>query len=772
MLQRTTEYLPAPLPHEKMSVNSGAGWDGITISEIFRILRRRIGIIAISTVVLVLLAVTIIIVVRPLYTATSTVLIDPRRPNVVNLDTTQATIQSPATDDSNIESQVLLAQSIAVLRHVVENLKLDEDPDFKPRPGLLTPIKKLFSSPVRGNVDPHEVEILGAVAVLQDRLKVTRERNSFLLDISVSAHDPEKAAQISNAVAGAYFNELIHSKADATKTAAGWLNQQLNDLKSRVAASDKTVEEYRAAHNLTMTQGETVNGQQITDLNTKLIEARAEEAEARAKYEQVAQIAKNKSDPGSVAEALASDTIARLRAQYAQLKENDADLSSRYGTQHPQVIAVRSQLRDTQRLINDEVQRILQSRRHGYEVAAAREASLEQSLNALQNVSGESGQAEVRLRELQREADANRTLYESFLGHYKEAAARESLNLPEARIVSSADIPLQPSFPKALLFVGLAIPLGAAFGSVLAIGVDRFDRRVKTTDQVAAFSAVPGIATLPLIGLRELSRITKRGRRELSKYREQPTRMLPLALQPPLMRYIIEEPNSIFAEAIRAVRLAVQRTSRERPMQIIMVTSAIDGEGKTTLAANLALSYTLMGVRTLLIEGDLRNPEMTRSLCPNAKIGLLDVALGRASLQQTVLIDRTTSLSILPSPPSDELETMSEFIFSDGMNIILSELRRHFEMIIFDAPPLIPLVDSRALGELADGIVVAVGWDRTPESLVARALDLLSPVKDRVLGTVLTRVDLRRLRNYDYYQSTAYIKPYDYGAGVKQKAGV
>jgi Mrp family chromosome partitioning ATPase len=139
-------------------------------------------------------------------------------------------------------------------------------------------------------------------------------------------------------------------------------------------------------------------------------------------------------------------------------------------------------------------------------------------------------------------------------------------------------------------------------------------------------------------------------------------------------------------------------------------------------------------------------------------------------LQQVILTDRTTSLSVLPAPPSDELEAMSEFAFSDGISIILSELRRHYEMIVVDAPPLIPLVDSRALGEHADGIVVAAGWDRTPENLVAQAIELLSPLRDRVLGTVLTRVDLRRLRNYDYYHSSAYIKPYEYGAGLKQGA--
>jgi capsular exopolysaccharide synthesis family protein len=205
-------------------------------------------------------------------------------------------------------------------------------------------------------------------------------------------------------------------------------------------------------------------------------------------------------------------------------------------------------------------------------------------------------------------------------------------------------------------------------------------------------------------------------------------------------------------------------------MQVVMLTSAIDGEGKTTLAANLALSYAMMGVRTLLIEGDIRNPEVTRSFCPSATVGLFDVASGRASLRQAILTDSSTNLSVLPSPASDELGAMSEFAYSDGMRVIISELRRHFEMIVIDAPPLIPLVESRALGEHADGIVLAVGWDRTPDNLVARAVDLLSPIKDRLLGAVLTRVDLRRLRAYDYYQSSAYIKPYYGNAGMRESA--
>jgi capsular exopolysaccharide synthesis family protein len=206
-------------------------------------------------------------------------------------------------------------------------------------------------------------------------------------------------------------------------------------------------------------------------------------------------------------------------------------------------------------------------------------------------------------------------------------------------------------------------------------------------------------------------------------------------------------------------------------MRTVMVTSAVEGDGKTTLAANLALSHAIMGVRTLLVEGDLRNPQMSKSLCPNAEVGLFDVALGRASLQQAILFDPATQLSVLPSPMSAETASMSDFLLSDGLTIILKQLERHYEIIIVDSPPLLPFVDSRALAEYADGIVLAVRWDRTPEDVVIRGLGLLAPFHDRILGTVLTQVDLSRLRHYDYYHSSAYIKPYNYPMSARPEAG-
>jgi exopolysaccharide transport family protein len=771
MLQRISDG-PAHIAYAPpIAADVGPPSAGITIAGIFTILRRRLTIIGFTTLVIVALTLAVIVVVRPLYTGTATVLIDPHRQEVINLNDNTATLRGASTDEAAVQSQVLLMQSAEVLRRVVKEQNLTADPDFMPQPSLLGPLKKLFSSGHKAEgLSAQDIAVMNAVDVLQKRLKVSRQQSSYLVDINVGSHDPTKAARVADAVANAYLAELVKGKVDSVKVAAGWMDQQLNDLKSRVHDADKAVEDYRAQHKLVMTQGVTVNDQQIADLNTQLIQARAEAAQAKAKYDQVAQVAKDHVDPGSLPEALASETIARLRGQYADLTKNVADLSSHFGPRHPMLVAAQAQLRDTQKLIDGEVHRILQSRRQSYDVAAAREASLEKSLGGLQDVSNDSGRAQVHLRELQREADANRNLYESFLGNYKQAAARESLKLPEARLVASSDVPMHPSFPRPLLFLSLALPLGLMFGAILAVGVDHFDRRIKSLNQLAILTGLPALASMPIIGLRELSRIAKRGRSALAQHNPASSGLLPIPLQPPLMHYIAEEPNSVFAEAVRAVRLSVQRAARVRPMQTVMVTSSIDGEGKTTLAANLALSYAMLGARTLLVEGDLRNPETTRSLCPRAKLGILDVALGQASLRQAILKDPTISFSVLPAPMVGHSTLANEFVFSNALGIILTELRRHYDVIVIDAPPLIPLVDSAALGEYADGIVMTVGWDRTREDVISRALGQLSSLHDRLLGTVLTRVDLKRMRHYDCYYSSAYIEPYTYVRGARQTA--
>ncbi len=283
-------------------------------------------------------------------------------------------------------------------------------------------------------------------------------------------------------------------------------------------------------------------------------------------------------------------------------------------------------------------------------------------------------------------------------------------------------------------------------------------------EQAEEISGVPALAALPSISSRELAGRAKRGRTELGNYDPRTMRLLPAALQPPLMRYAIEEPGTFFAEAIRAVRLAIQRARKIDTVKVVLVTSGLESEGKTTFAGNLALSFATLGIKTLLIDGDLRNPGLTRAVSPNADAGLLQVATGEVSLERAILLDRSTGLSILPSPAIKDVDAITELMFSEQIVEILDRLKSHYELIIIDSPPLIPLVDGRALAELADRILLAVAWNQTPREVVAHTMELLAPVHDRILGTVLTQVDLSKIRFYDYYRSSAYLKPYGVAA--------
>ena len=767
MLQRTSDYqnrkdLMESVP--SFSDGEARGYS-VDLRELVQILSRRRWIVILSTLALLVVAAAFLLIVTPRYTATATVLIDPHRSSVVDNNSNQPAAANSAADDSVINSQVSLIQSVAVLQRVVSQLNLARDPEFGPHSNIFSPIRRLFTAPKALAPGQTEEDVAKAAALdflLHKRLKVARDTTTFVINVDVSSEDPEKAAKIANAIVDSYFSEQVRSRYDTQKIAASWFNKQIEDLKSQVLASDKAVEEFKAAHSLTIAQGSTLNDQQLGDLNNKLIESHVQTAEARAKFEQVQNIVKTKADPGTLAQALSSDVIARLRTQYADVAKNLADVSSKFGSQHPLVVNARAQLRETQKLIDEEVRRILDSTRQALQVAQSREDALQKSLDNLTHVSNTLGNDQVRLRELQREADANRTLYASFLARYKETSAQESVELPDSRVVSKADIPISPSFPKTTLILALALFGGVGIGSVLAFAADHFDRRVKSLRQAEEITGVPTLAAVPMIGPRELAGRAIRGRQALSTYDPNAMGMLAPALRPPLMRYVLEEPTSLFAESVRAVRLAIQRASRTAPVKTVMVSSSVDGEGKTTLAVNLALSLASLGMRTVLVEGDLRNPEMSRSLCPRARIGAIEVATNRAGFDKALLVDRATGLAVLPSPSSQRTLANNEFVFSEAMSNILDRLRQHFDYVIIDSPPLIPLVDARALAEIVDRVVLTIRWDSTPQDVVAQAFGTLALAYDRVLGTVLTRVDMQRLRFYDYYQSSYYLSPYSY----------
>ncbi len=339
MLQPTFEYDLRRQVLDPASAPAAGPHRTVDLREMIRILRRRRTIVLTSIAGLLALTAAFVLLVTPLYTATSTVLIDPHRSHVADTNDQPPPPSNFGTDDAMIESQVLLIQSVAVLSRVVDELHLTDDPEFKPQWHFWNAIFDLFKSsgPPTGQ-SPQELAKARTLEILQRRLKVTREGTTFVIDIDASSESPRKSAKIANAVADSYFYEQINSKTNTNKIAATWLNQQLDDLKARVQGSDKAVEDFRASNNLITTQGQTVNDQQLTDLNNKLMEAHVQTAEAKSKYDQVQGIAKSHSDPGTLDQALNSQVITQLRTQYADVAKTVADLSSKFGPQHPQVL--------------------------------------------------------------------------------------------------------------------------------------------------------------------------------------------------------------------------------------------------------------------------------------------------------------------------------------------------------------------------------------------------------------------------------------------------
>ncbi len=342
-------------------------------------------------------------------------------------------------------------------------------------------------------MSPEEIASTRAVDTLQQRLKVIRQGTTFLVDINVNSESPTKAAEIANAIADAYFEEQVRSKYEATRIAAGWLSGQIENLKKRVTLSEKAVEDYRSSNNLTVSQGVTVNDQQMTDLNNKLIEARVQTAESRAKYDQMQQMAKSGGDPGlhqrghflrhhhQTAHAVCRNRQERRRPRRPLRRPASS------GRQHPRAApgyATADQRGGAAHSARAHVM-TMTSRCRGKN--RCRRAS-----RSCKGVSNVSNQAQVQLHELRREAEANRTLYESYLARYKETSAQESLEMPDSRIVTRASIPISPSFPKTTLIVGLALALGLGIGCSAAFLADYLDRRIKTLDEAEQLARTAG----------------------------------------------------------------------------------------------------------------------------------------------------------------------------------------------------------------------------------------------------------------------------------------
>ena len=499
---------------------------------------------------------------------------------------------------------------------------------------------------------------------------------------------------------------------------------------------------FATQNNLVSTGEATVNEQQISQINAQLVSARADLSGAQASYDRVRQIVEAGGDPEALNQVAESPAFSRLREQQASLRREAAELAGRYGDLHPDLINVRQEIRELDGQIESEMVRLVTALGNETELARNRVRSLERSLESASQNQAVANQAMVQLRELERAAESQRTLYETFLSRFNETSEQEHLQTSDARIIAQATPPLGPSHPRPALNVALGGFLGLTGGFGLALFIEWLDRGIRGRDEIERHLGINQLAAVPLL---KKSQMRKAGRKT----------------QP--YDFLIVKPLSTYAEAFRALKATIALSNVDAQPKTILVTSSLPNEGKSTVAFSLARHAASTGMRTLLIDADLRHPQLTEIHKKNLgffkrkrekKPGLVDVLTGKSQLGDVVHQDTVDNLYVILGGAN--IANPADLLNSKRMEEFIKSVRNEFDFVVFDSAPVLPVVDSRILAQLVDTTVFTVRWNDTTRDAAAEAVRYLRDFNVNIAGAVLNMVNLDRQRAYGYSGGSAY----------------
>lgn len=735
-------------PYEGHGPDDGDGFLELDLMSLYRTLRKRLGLIVSVTLGLTALVMVVVLQQTPLYTAEAQVLLDRQQMQVTDME---AVMSGLPADSATVDSEVEILRSRALAARVVDRLNLMQDPEFNgnlrepsvlrwldPRVWIGEALKLVEAErPVLNDEVLARAELNGVIDSLLGRLTVSRQRLTYVINISFVSESPDKAARIANAVADTYILDQLEAKFDATRQANEWLSRRLGELREQVRDSERAVEIYRAEQGLESSAGVTVSEQQLSELNAQLILGRTALAEARAKYDRARQIRSSGGTIESMADVVQSGTISQLRQKQAELARELANLASRYGARHPEVVNAEAQRRDIERQIGAEISRIIGSLQNNVAVAETRVASLEKSLREIRGESGESGQAMVQLRELEREAAANRAVYESFLNRFKETSQQQDLQVPDSRVISQATAPITPSHPRKALSLALALVLSAMLGVGLAFLLEHLDNGIETGRDVEQILGLPHLVSLPA-----------------TPAEKGPDRKV---LSP--QDYLLAKPLSAYSEALRSLRSALQLSNVDNPPKVILFTSALPNEGKTTSSCGFARAAAAAGLKVIIIDCDLRHPSVHKAFgIGRPETGLVEMLAERLELSQVLIKDSKSDLDILPI--STGTANPPDLLGSEQMRLLLERLRNDYDLVVLDSAPVLPVSDSRVLSRLADETVFIVRWSETPRDAAQAAIRELRLYNAAIAGAVLAVVDTAQQAKYGYGDGGYYYSRY------------
>lgn len=698
------------------------------------VLRRRIwGVLAFGAIGTTLVSL-VLLIPPPRYTATAQILIEAQ-----GLVGAQATFVEQSPDQAAVLSAVTALSAHDLLKHTL--VGLPQDSAFRaavaalqsPRDGsgagwrgrlrTLLPVSWLTATGAPGPL---------SLRHLTRHLDIFQDRGSHVVSVSVNSVSPGEAAAVANRLAQLYVTEQEERKRAATDRALAWLGARIPELRRDVDRLDGAAQTYQSTHKLVDSKRAVVTDQELEDLNRQLSSAEADFAERKARLSNARQQFMAGARKMPAVEDVDSPALAELHRQESDLLLAQAELGIRYSVTHPKILQLRSQLREVRRQIDRETDRVIVALKNDVALAAVRVATIRHRLGAV-----EAASTDVHLHSLEREASANRQLYETLLQRREELQQqRESLS-PGVNILSLASPPDRPSSPSPYLFIIPALIVSLTCGTLVALAREGLDRTLRSESDVTEVLGVPCVGLVP-----QLRRIGRRRPHE----------------------WLRERPFDPYTEAIRSLVAALHLAAHDRAAKVILFSSSVPGEGKTTLAVSFAVYVAMLGRRVLLIDLDFRNPQILRELGGRVPGDALNRIRVGGSPSEIIQHSAALQLDYLAIPRLP-IDPMTAFM-GGHLARLLDLLRDKYDCVVIDSAPFIAITETRVLASMVDKVVFAVKWGSTQRRVVQNALAVLRnsgfsgrPPPD-LAGVVITQVNLKRHALYRYGDSGEVVMRY------------
>lgn len=704
--------------------------DFIDLKKIWHAIWSRKWGIALLVGIVALLTIILLSRMTPIYKAVATVLIETKGTPVLSF---QPTADTPVELSEYLQTQLSLMQSRGVAERVVRELNLTEHPEFdlRQQSGPLIDFSGIAAA-LTGEEEeaPTEAQILDyATQSLMERTAVWVEGKSQLVYLSIAMADRMTAAEATNQLAQAYIEAQLEAKVDMSMTAAGWMNERLVSLRENLQDSEDRLQAYLDAEGLVDLDGVgTISANELSLTGDRMIDARRQRAEAESQYRQVESMRSQGWERlASVPAVLGHPLIQQFKADQAHARSRVEDLSRRYGDRHPSMASARSDLNAATASLRQQVEQVVASIERNYQLALANENSLRASFDENKGRIQDISRKEFKVRDLQRQVESDRALYDTFMTRLQETTATSDLSTTNARVVDSAIPPTEPSAPNKKLILVVALFLALVIGVIQAIVREILDNTFKSSEEVENKLGLPVMGIVPMV--------PRKLRKEVSHLFER-------------------SGDKRFCEAVRTIRTNLLLSEANQPRQVLVITSTAPDEGKSSVSTNLAFAMGQLH-RVLLIDADLRRATLDKTFdFKSGTPGLVNLIGGNAKLEECIHTVGNVDMIAAGAVPSNPLELLSSPRFAKLLEVV----KGRYDRIIIDSPPSQAVSDAAVLSTLADAVIYVVKSDATLIPHVQKGVSQLQNSNAPLTGVVLNAVDIEKAKKngqfrgyYDHY---------------------